>query len=166
MPTASTNRSIRLAEIVAALSLATDLGMGHPMERSLHACVMAIRLGQAMHFDEALLSQIYYVTLLRFAGCAADARHRAAYFDHEIALGPQIDAVELWKAETMLPFLHRHVGTRLPSTERQQKLVPRLGSKLGLRSYGALNSSSASKRQRRERSQAGAAPCVVGDPSS
>jgi len=92
------------------------------MERALRACIMAVRLGRIMRYDETELADIYYVTLLRFAGCAADARHRSAYFDDEIALGPQIDAVELWKAESMLPFLQQHVGAQLPPTQRAQKL--------------------------------------------
>lgn len=92
------------------------------MERALRACMMALRLGRIIRYEETQLADIYYVTLLRFAGCAADARHRSAYFDDEIALGPQIDAVELWKAESMLPFLQQHVGTQLPPAQRAQKL--------------------------------------------
>jgi hypothetical protein len=39
---------MRLAELVAALSLATDLGMGQPMEHELRACLLAVRLGEAL----------------------------------------------------------------------------------------------------------------------
>ena len=31
---------LRRAEVVAALSLATDLGSGHPVERALRACLL------------------------------------------------------------------------------------------------------------------------------
>jgi HD-GYP domain-containing protein (c-di-GMP phosphodiesterase class II) len=105
---------LRLAELVATLSIATDLGTGHPMERALRACLFALRLGDAFKCDEATLADIYYVTLLRFAGCAADARHRAALFGDEIALGAEIDAVELWQHEPMLAFLHAKGFDRLP----------------------------------------------------
>jgi hypothetical protein len=37
---------ISLAELVAAFSLATDLGMGLPMEHVLRAWVIATRLGE------------------------------------------------------------------------------------------------------------------------
>lgn len=113
---------LRLAELVASLSIATDLGTGHPMERALRACLFAVELGEACKCDEAILADIYYVTLLRFAGCAADARHRAALFGDEIALGPEIDAVELWKLGPMLDFLHKHGFNRLPPDELQALL--------------------------------------------
>lgn len=108
---------LRLAELVATLSIATDLGTGHPMERALRACLLALQLGDALGCDEATLADCYYVTLLRFAGCAADARHRAALFGDELALGPEIDMVELWQVAPMLAFLHRHGFDRLPRAE-------------------------------------------------
>jgi hypothetical protein len=51
--------SVRLAELIGALSLATDLGMGQPMEYALRSCVLAVRLGHAAHLDEAYLSQVF-----------------------------------------------------------------------------------------------------------
>jgi HD-GYP domain-containing protein (c-di-GMP phosphodiesterase class II) len=116
-------RQLRLAELVATLSIASDLGTGHPMERALRSCLFAVRLGEAFRCDEATLADIYYVTLLRFAGCAADARHRAALFGDEIALGFEIDAVELWKIEPMVAFLHKHGFDRLPPDELQTLLA-------------------------------------------
>ncbi len=41
---------VRRAEIVAALSRATDLVMGQPMEYALRSCVLAMRLGGAQGF--------------------------------------------------------------------------------------------------------------------
>jgi HD-GYP domain-containing protein (c-di-GMP phosphodiesterase class II) len=114
---------IRLAELVATLSIASDLGTGHPMERALRACLFAVQLGDALRCDEATLADVYYVTLLRFAGCAADARHRAALFGDEIALGAEIDAVELWQREPMLAFLHAKGFDRLPPEEFQTLLA-------------------------------------------
>jgi hypothetical protein len=37
---------LRLAEIVAAFSLATDLGLGQPMEHVLRSWLIAVRLGE------------------------------------------------------------------------------------------------------------------------
>jgi hypothetical protein len=71
---------VRLAEIVAALSLATDLGMGQPMEFALRTCVLAVRLGDVLGLDERELRDIYYVALLRSAGCTAEAPFEAMLF--------------------------------------------------------------------------------------
>ncbi|GAB4578028.1 MAG: 3'3'-cGAMP-specific phosphodiesterase [Anaerolineales bacterium] len=102
---------LRLAELVAALSLATDLGTGHPLERSLRACLLATHFGATLGLDTSTLREIYYITLLRWVGCTADS-HRAEIFGDEIALGPQIDSVELWNPQEMLAFLQRVIETQ------------------------------------------------------
>src|SRR5689334_592639 len=69
---------LRLAEMIAALSLATDLGMGQPMEQALRTSVLAVRLGERLGLGRDQLAEVYYVALLRFIGCTADAHEAAA----------------------------------------------------------------------------------------
>lgn len=69
---------LRLAELMAALSLATDLGMGQPMEQALRTCLIAIALGERLGLSSEDLSDVYYLALLRFLGCTADAYEFAA----------------------------------------------------------------------------------------
>src|SRR5713226_9611995 len=69
---------LRLAELMAALSLATDLGMGQPLEQALRTCLIATALGERLGLSGEELSEIYYVALLRFLGCTADAHEFAA----------------------------------------------------------------------------------------
>lgn len=77
---------IRLAELMAALSLATDLGMGQPLEFAWQACVLAMRLGEKLGFDESALRKVYYQSLLRYIGCNAETHLLAAVFGDELAL--------------------------------------------------------------------------------
>ncbi|TMC98891.1 MAG: HD domain-containing protein [Chloroflexi bacterium] len=69
---------LRLAELMAALSLATDLGMGQPLEQALRTCLIAVALGERLGLENEELSEVYYVALLRFLGCTADAHEFAA----------------------------------------------------------------------------------------
>jgi hypothetical protein len=39
--------TVRLAELLASLSLAMDLGLGQPLEHVLRSCLIALRLGEA-----------------------------------------------------------------------------------------------------------------------
>ncbi len=39
---------VRLSELVAALSLATDLGIGQPMEHTLLTCLVSVRAGATL----------------------------------------------------------------------------------------------------------------------
>src|ERR1700730_3531182 len=53
------------AELVAALSLATDLGNGYPLEKTLRTCLLAIRLADLSDFPRPDKADVYYLTLLR-----------------------------------------------------------------------------------------------------
>ncbi len=65
---------LRLAELIAALSLATDLGLGQPMAHVLRTCLIAVGLGRALGLPVRQLADTYYTTLLRFVGCTSDSR--------------------------------------------------------------------------------------------
>jgi HD-GYP domain-containing protein (c-di-GMP phosphodiesterase class II) len=118
---------LRRAEIVAALSLATDLGSGHPVERALRACLLAVYFGDAIGLGTNELAEAYHLALLRYAGCTADA-HRAQLFGDEIALGVQIDAVELWRPLPMLRFLLQHAGEGQPPLRRARTIASGLAT--------------------------------------
>ena len=68
----SEKSGIRLAELVAALSVATDLGMGQPMEFALSSCVLAMRIGEKLGLSDEELRAVYYQGLLRYVGCNAE----------------------------------------------------------------------------------------------
>ena len=55
---------VRLAELVAALSLATDLGLGQPTEHVLRQTVIARRLAAAAGLPDQHRAAAFYVSLL------------------------------------------------------------------------------------------------------
>ena len=57
---------------MAALSLATDLGMGQPMEFALSSCSLGVRLAEKCGYSEEALREVYYQALLRYIGCNAE----------------------------------------------------------------------------------------------
>jgi hypothetical protein len=54
-----------LAELVAAFSLATDLGLGQPMERVLRSWAIAARLGDHMGVERDDRGALFHVATLR-----------------------------------------------------------------------------------------------------
>jgi HD-GYP domain-containing protein (c-di-GMP phosphodiesterase class II) len=70
--------TVRLAEVLAALSLATDAGNGFPLEKSLRNAVIAVRLGERAGLAGQELADAYYVAMLRSIGCTAYAAETAA----------------------------------------------------------------------------------------
>ncbi len=68
---------------MGALSIATDLGMGQPLEFALTACVLAMRLGEALRWSDEALREIYYQALLRYIGCNVETHVLAAVVGDE-----------------------------------------------------------------------------------
>ena len=77
---------VRLAELVAALSLGVDLGFGQPMEHVLRECTIALRLAERIGLNGAERSTVYYAALLVNVGCHSDAHEQAKWFGDDIAL--------------------------------------------------------------------------------
>jgi putative nucleotidyltransferase with HDIG domain len=69
---------IGIAGVVAALSVTGDLTRGHPQGEAMRACLLATELAQRAGLADPARADVYYATLLRFAGCAATS--------HDIAL--------------------------------------------------------------------------------
>jgi hypothetical protein len=69
---------VGIAGVVAALSVTSDLTRGHPAGEAMRACLMASELAHRNGLDEAGRRDVYYATLLRFAGCAATSHEIAA----------------------------------------------------------------------------------------
>jgi DNA-binding CsgD family transcriptional regulator len=82
---AQTTTRVRLAELVAALSLGIDLGFGQPMEHVLRQCLIALRLSEGVGLDEKQRVVVYYTALLVNVGCHADAHEQAKWFGDDIA---------------------------------------------------------------------------------
>ena len=77
---------VRLADLVAALSLGIDLGFGQPMEHVLRQCLIALRLAERLGLDDDARTAIYYTALLVNVGCHTDAHEQAKWFGDDIEL--------------------------------------------------------------------------------
>src|SRR5438045_8430154 len=86
MKHAQASDSLRLAELVAALSLGIDLGFGQPMEHVLRQCLIALRLAEQIELDDEQRSNVYYTALLVDVACHTDAHEQAKWFGDDIGL--------------------------------------------------------------------------------
>ena len=85
MERAQPESGIRLADLLAAFSLATDLGLGQPMEHVLRSWLIAARLGDRWELEAGGRPTLYYVVMLAWAGCVAETPEVAAWFGDDIA---------------------------------------------------------------------------------
>jgi len=70
--------SVRIAELVATLSYAADLGLGQPMAHCMRQTVIALRLAGLAGASGRELEATYYLGLMMNVYCHADAAEPAA----------------------------------------------------------------------------------------
>ncbi|MGW4527244.1 HD domain-containing phosphohydrolase [Amycolatopsis sp. NPDC004378] len=99
----------RRAEVLAALSLAIDLGLGQPMEHMLRSAVIATRLAGRLGLDERQRGTTYYATLVAWIGCHADSHELAAWFGDDLAFRAATYRVD-WTGLPFLRLLASHAG--------------------------------------------------------
>ena len=83
----------RLADLMASLSLAMDLGLGQPFEWVLRCCLTGVRLSEAMGLDDDQRRDVYYLSLLRHLGCTSTSSELAGAFGNEL-MGPRVMLVD------------------------------------------------------------------------
>ena len=115
--TTADRSQVRLAELVATISLGTDLGLGQPMEHAMRQCVIARRMGERLGLSVALLDVTYYVGLLAWVGCHVDAYEQAKWFGDDLAMKGAARRVDLAGMQGMRVMLGL-LGSGLPPLER------------------------------------------------
>jgi HD-GYP domain-containing protein (c-di-GMP phosphodiesterase class II)/DNA-binding CsgD family transcriptional regulator len=120
----STPAKVRLAELVASLSLATDLGMGQPMEQALSTCLLSTKVAGELGVSGSDLSDVYYLALLRFIGCTADAHEAAAAAGgDEISDHAGMATVIMGDSRELLGYMLRHFAAGNPPITRLRLLA-------------------------------------------
>jgi HD-GYP domain-containing protein (c-di-GMP phosphodiesterase class II) len=104
-------QEVRVAELLAALSLATDLAMSFPPEMALRTCLLAVELGRALGLQEADLGDLYYVSLLRHIGCTSFSHEEAIIFGgDDNALRRDLTGIDVGRPTAILGTLVQRLG--------------------------------------------------------
>jgi HD-GYP domain-containing protein (c-di-GMP phosphodiesterase class II) len=106
-----------MAELLAVLSLAADLGMGQPMEHVLRQCLICLRLARHLGLAEADQEVVYYTALVAWVGCHVDAYEQAKWFGDDTVLKMDFRRVDSTGLAGPL-FMLRHLGAGRPLLER------------------------------------------------
>jgi HD-GYP domain-containing protein (c-di-GMP phosphodiesterase class II) len=100
---------VTLAELLAAFSLATDLGLGQPMEHVLRSWQIAARLARYMGFADEQCESLFFVAMLAWVGCVADGPEVAASFGDDILFRADSYSVDL-AGSAAFGFFLSHAG--------------------------------------------------------
>jgi len=66
--------------VIAALSVTSDLTRGHPPGEAMRACLLSSELACRAGLDPVRQGEVFYASLMLFAGCAATSHEAAGAF--------------------------------------------------------------------------------------
>lgn len=114
---------VRMAEVVACLSLATDLATGQPLEHALRRGLLAVWLGEELGLAPSELSDVYYVALLGTVGCAIEGTLFARFGTDDIALSGRVVTVDPSRPREVAAFGLKNFGAGEPPLRRIGKVM-------------------------------------------
>ncbi|MFA7510211.1 MAG: HD domain-containing phosphohydrolase [Mycolicibacterium vanbaalenii] len=123
-------RSPSRAELLAALSIAIDLGLGQPAEHMLRSAVIATRIAERLGLDRPQRDCCYYTALIMWIGCHADSHEYAHWFGDDIAVRHDSYLVD-WTGLPYLRFLMANTGRGQPLLHRLSLMATLLADARG-----------------------------------
>jgi HD-GYP domain-containing protein (c-di-GMP phosphodiesterase class II) len=117
---------IRLAELMAALSRATDIGLGTAPEHAQRSALVAVALADAAGLSQDEARQAFYLTLLKTVGCTGDEDVSARFFGEDA--GSWIAHMGGASTIEALRSVVTNVGRSAPALRRARKVLRALGT--------------------------------------
>lgn len=112
--------SLRVAEILSALSLALDLTEGQPMGHCVNSCLLGMRLARILGLSDSERAPLYYALLLKDAGCSNNAARMYEIFGGDDVKAKREIKTQDWTRVTFegLNYLARNVMPGRSSLDR------------------------------------------------
>jgi HD-GYP domain-containing protein (c-di-GMP phosphodiesterase class II) len=106
---------MRLADLLAGLSRAADLGFGLQAGESLRSCALAVRLARSLDLPDGDVQAAFYTALLHHVGCTGYAHETARIFGDELVLNVAAGRTDVADArDTFVTFLPELTRGRRP----------------------------------------------------
>jgi len=107
-------QQVSRVELLAALSLVSDLGMGQPMRHAVRQCLIALRLGEHVRLTADERESLVCAGLLAWVGCHVDAYEQAKWFGDDRAMKAEFRNVDFSSPRADLGFMLSHLGSGMP----------------------------------------------------
>jgi HD-GYP domain-containing protein (c-di-GMP phosphodiesterase class II) len=113
---------VRLKEVLVAISMATDLGLGQPSEHMVRSARLSMRLGDRLGLDSSQLAVLYDVSLLTYVGCPVYGNEAALVFGDDIDFRSGTYDVDLRSRDGMR-YMLGHAGKGATVVNRWQQTM-------------------------------------------
>ena len=119
----ATPASLRLSELISALSYALDLTEGQPEGHCVRCCWIGMHIGRRIGLSDEALWGLYYTLLLKDLGCSSNAaRICELYLTDDLAFKRDFKTVGD-SLPQVLNFVLGHTGLGAPLTERFRSVL-------------------------------------------
>ena len=98
--TVDTETTVRLSEVVGALSYALDLTEGQPMGHAVRTTLIGMRIASQLGLADDQRSALFYALLLKDLGCSSNAARLASIFGSDDQLLKHAHRLTNWRATT------------------------------------------------------------------
>ena len=117
--------SIRLSEVVSALSLALDLTEAQPMGHAIRSCILGMRIAEELRLPSPDCSDLYYALLLKDSGCSTNAaRMHCMLGSDEIQAKREVKFVDWTKLSlASLAWTFRNTLPNAPLGQRIKRML-------------------------------------------
>ncbi len=124
---AVTSSGVRVSDLITALSLATDLGLGQPPEHMMRAATLSMRIGRRLGLDDSDLATLYDVSVLTYVGCPVFGDEGARLFGDDIDFRARALEVDLAGFPAMI-FMLRRAGAGTGAANRVRQSAALMGN--------------------------------------
>ena len=119
----ATPASLRLSELISALSYALDITEGQPEGHCVRCCWIGMHIGRRIGLSDEALWGLYYTLLLKDLGCSSNAaRICELYLTDDLAFKRDFKTVGD-SLPQVLNFVLGHTGLGAPLTERFRSVL-------------------------------------------
>ncbi len=119
----SANTSLRLSELISALSHALDITEGQPEGHCVRCCWIGMHIGRRLGLDDGELWNLYYTLLLKDLGCSSNAaRICELYLTDDLSFKRDFKTVGD-SLPKVLQFVLSHTGLKAGLAERFRSVL-------------------------------------------
>ncbi|MCC5815221.1 MAG: HD domain-containing protein [Leptospira sp.] len=101
---------IQVHQLIIPLSLSCDLANGNPAETALRTAIISIRIGERLGMSKFHISNLAYISIIRFMGCTSYSSEEASFLGNEILIRralAHVDPDDSWEVIQNLFFKNR-----------------------------------------------------------
>lgn len=117
-------RSVRMSDLVGAMSYALDITEGQPEGHAARTCLIGMRLAEAMGMDAEQRSDLFYGLLLKDLGCSSNSSKMCYLFGaDDRTIKRDLKTIDWAKMSQNVKFLQQQVAPGASKLERVMKIA-------------------------------------------